>query len=97
MKSSGTQQLTASGVVGTSGAPIRVWKWTIGSGGTAGLAKLRSGTTASGVIFAEDTGTINIGGRNLTDFGATGLFFPNGCYCEMDVNTTAVTIAYTQE
>jgi hypothetical protein len=97
MKVSGTTRLTASGVVGTSGAQIRVWKLLIGSTATPANVKLRNGTSTSGAIFVEDAGLANQNARNVAGMGATGMLFPSGCYCEMDANTTAVVIGYTQE
>lgn len=94
VQNSATTLLTADGVVGTSGAATRVFFFHIISGGTAAVVSLRNGTTVTSTIYITETGTINTG-RTLA-YGANGILFPAGCFCDVDVNTTSVLVSYEQ-
>jgi hypothetical protein len=96
MTSGGTQLITADGVVGTSGSPVRIFAIHILSGAAGGgVVLLRTGTGASGAIYIQETGNTNDG--KTVQFGAAGYFFPAGCYCDIDSNTTSVAISYIQQ
>lgn len=91
----GSQLITADGVVGTSGASIRVYSINIlSAAGGAGVVQLRLGTGASGTIQIQETGNTNDG--KTIEFGTIGAFFPTGCYCDIDSNTTSVLVNYVQ-
>lgn len=83
----GNQILTADGVVGISGKPVRVYSLNVVSGATAGVVKLYHGTAASG-DYSEVVGTANQG--QSFDFGACGKYFPSGCYADLGANITSV-------
>lgn len=91
---SGIQRLTADGVVGTSGKPIRVYEVTWLSGTTAGYVGLRNGTgTASDLQYYCD-GTAS---KSKTESFNEGLLFPDGCYCDVDANVTWVVVTFVKE
>lgn len=94
VQNSGIVLLTADGVVGTAGAATRVFFIHIISGGTAAVVSLRSGSTVGSTIYITETGTISTG-RTLS-YGANGIFFPSGCFCDVDTNTTSVLVSFEQ-
>lgn len=95
IQSSGSQLVTADAVVGTSGAPTRVFSiHIISGGGGAAVVSLRNGTTTSGTIYVTQTGTTSTGAT--FPFGAYGQVFPAGCFVDVDTNTTSVLVAYSQ-
>lgn len=96
MQYGGTQLVTADGVVGTSGSPVRIYAIHILSGaGGSGTVQLRSGTGASGTIYVQEAGTANEGRTVL--FGTCGYFFPSGCYADIDSDVTSVAVSYIQQ
>lgn len=90
----GTTRLTADGSVGPSDKSIRVFNITIESSGTGGVGVLRNGTTASGDIYWQGTGTASTG---VTFNFDNGRLFPNGCFYDHDSNTDAIIISYIAE
>jgi len=89
----GTQVMTADAAVGVSGSPVRVFTVNLKSGGTAGNIVLRNGTTASGTVYLDFTGTINVG--TIYDIGNEGMLFPGGCFYDHDANNAHVSIVYS--
>ncbi len=89
----GTQIITASGVIGVSGKPVRVFSVNIISGAQAGSIKFYNGTAASG-NYSEFIGTANQGQEQI--IGDKGRWFPSGCYAAI-TNATSVSVDYEQQ
>jgi hypothetical protein len=93
---SGSQLITADGVVGTSGKPIRVYGIHVISGAGGGaVVNLRSGTAVGGTIRLKATGTASQG--VTFPYGNEGHLFEEGCYCDVDTNTTSVLVSFQKE
>ena len=92
--SSGSQLITADGVVGTSGLPVRIFSIHIISG-TAAVVSLKTGAATCGAIWVTETGTLNTG--KTFNYGEQGLRFPAGCFVDVDANTTSVLVTYAKE
>ena len=91
----GTQQITADGVVGKSGAPVRLYGFTLRSGGGgAGLAIFYNGTDATGTEKYRTSGQQD--GVLRVDFGMSGKFFPGGLYIDIDADVLYVDCDYLQ-
>lgn len=92
----GTQSITnqTDVAIGVSGKSVRVKCAHLLSGGTASTVTLRNGTSASGTAYVQLDGTISKG--ITTFFGPDGIYFPGGCFADVDANTVALTIAYEQ-
>lgn len=94
MSRGGIQRITADGVIGTSGKPVRLYGLHIISGATAGVIDVYSGTDATGTgVLIDVSGAANQG-VNVPGFPAEGIYFPGGCYIDVDANTTAVVAQY---
>lgn len=90
----GTVRRTASGELLSAGDNVRVFSVHIVSiADTSGKVLLREGG-ASGTIKYELTGQA---GTGFTDNIDDGLLFTNGCYADLDVNTTSVAIQCIKE
>jgi hypothetical protein len=90
----GSVRLTASGVVGVSGKPVRVHSVELLSGGTAGKLTLRNGTADTDTVYVDQTCATVSETNTFTWVG--GLVFPDGCYFHKDANTTAVVVNFEQ-
>lgn len=90
----GSQQITADGVIGSSGGKIRLYSIIVHSGGTAGVATLHDGTTTGGTELDQINGTISVSKR-VSYPG--GLLFNSGLYIDIDANVVYVTAIYEQE
>lgn len=92
---SGSQTLTADGVVGDSGAPTRVFSatWICDNTTNVNLV-LRNGTSASGAVYVQQAGT---NGKSVTQNWHNGLFFPGGCFFDIDADVDSATIEYRTE
>lgn len=91
----GSVRLTADGVVGTSGRPVLVYNVVMLSGaGGAGELVLRNGTSASDTAYVTEAGTAASKTKTYNFDG--GLFFPSGCFFDIDTNTAAVVVNFTQ-
>jgi len=89
----GTVRLTADGVVGPSGKPIRVYNAVMLSGaGGAGELVLRNGTSASDTTYVIEAGTA--ASKTKTYLFDGGLVFPSGCFFDIDTNTAAVVVSF---
>lgn len=93
--SHGSTRLTADGVVGPSGKPIRVFSATQLSGATAGILVLRNGTTDAATVYVQKTAPVVSNTDTVTFEG--GLLFPAGCFFDKDTNTTAVVVEFREE
>lgn len=91
----GSQKISADGVVGVSGKPIRVFAFIVrsGAGGNA-VTVAYNGTGTGGTEYDTLNGTQSLTVR-ISYPG--GLLFPSGCYLDIDTNTSYVTVIYTQE
>jgi hypothetical protein len=95
MSKGGTQRITADGVIGISGQPVRMYGAVIDSGATAANVIFRDGTSASATAIIDAVGTAS---RSIPipDMPAEGILFPSGLFVDVDANTDAVTVAYEQ-
>lgn len=97
IQNAGTQAI-ASGTdaaIGTSGVKTRVFTVHLISDGTATVTSLRNGTSASASAFATETGTASTG--KTINYGLQGLFFPSGCFLDVDAHCTGGIVTYTQD
>jgi hypothetical protein len=93
---SSTQLVTADIAVGTSGAPTRVFQITSLCDGSTRQVLLRNGTSTSGTIYFQRTGTANVSVTN--EFGEEGLLFPGGCFADVVTGAgISSVITYRQE
>lgn len=91
----GSIRLTADGVVGVSGKPIVVYNVVMLSGaGGAGELVLRDGTSASDTAYVTEAGTAASKSKTYNFDG--GLYFPDGCFFDIDTNTAAVVVNFEQ-
>lgn len=90
----GSVLITADGVVGTSGAPTRVFAIHVISDASAAVPLLENGTAASNTTWIKETGTANTG-KTFT-YGDHGILFPDGCNVDCDANTISVLVSYAQ-
>jgi len=90
----GVVRLTADGLVGTSGMPIRIFSIHLVSGATASTTTFRDGTTSSDTAHIQVDG---IASQGVTIGFNGGVRFPNGCFMDTDANISYSTIVYTEE
>lgn len=88
----GSVRLTADGVVGPSGKPIRVWNVEMLNDSSVGELVLRSGTADSGTVYVKKNGAT--AADTDTYQWAGGLVFPAGCFFDKDTNTVAVVVNF---
>lgn len=89
----GSQRITADGVVGTSGADIRVFEVIVRSDGDgASVVNLRNGTAVTDTIWD----VIDVASASTTTrvVYAGGLLLKGGAYIDVDSNTSFVTVIY---
>lgn len=91
---SGSVYKTADSVIGTSGKPIRIYNIAWLSGTTAGYVNLYNGTGTSGNLYYKLDGTAS---KTKVENFTNGLWFPSGCFLDVDANVTSVVIDYGQE
>ena len=91
----GTQLVTADGIVGVSGKPVRIYHIHIISGGTAGVVNLRNGALVTDTIFATETGTANTGATFSYDH--VGILLSAGAFIDIDANVTSVAVTFHTE
>lgn len=92
---SGTKQLTASGEVGQAGKPIRIYAFSVLSGGTAGTSTLKNNGASGTTLFTYTCAVVST--DNIFNLGTAGMLFPLGCYWTKDTNSTDAKFHYTQE
>lgn len=83
----GAKQLTADGYVNSTN-PTRIFNILVLSGGTGATVALKDANTTT---YDTVKGTANVVVRVNYE---GGLLFPGGCYVDVDVNTTSVTVDY---
>jgi len=94
IQNAGTQIITADGVVNASSVAVRVFAVHIISGAGGGaVVSLRSGAVVGGTIWVTETGTASTG--KTFSYGTQGILFPNGCFVDVDTNTTSVAVTYS--
>lgn len=87
----GTKLVTADGELFAAGDTIRVFNMHIlSSGGGAAVVTLKNGGSG-GTAWVTETGTTSTG--KTFDYGVNGILFTNGCYVDVDANTTSVLIS----
>lgn len=91
----GTKQLTVSGEVGTAGKPIRVYSFSVLSGGTAGTSTLKTNGSSGTTLYTYLCGTVSV--DNYFPLGTKGMLFPQGCYWTKDTNSTDIKVNYEVE
>lgn len=91
----GKTTITQDGVVGTSGKKIRLYGIIVrGGGGGATVVNIYDGTSTSGTLSDVVNAATSTTSRVMY---AGGLFLKDGCYIDVDSNTTFVTAIYEQE
>lgn len=94
IQNAGTQLVTVDGVVNSAGTAVRVFAIHILSGGGgAAVVSLRTGSAVGGAIWITETGTVSTG-KTFT-YGTQGVWFPSGCFVDVDTNTTSVAVTYS--
>lgn len=92
----GSSRLTAAGVLGVSGKPVRVFGFTMRSGtGGPGSVTLYNGTATTDPEKYKMTGNTDASSDKV--FAREGKHFPSGCYVDIDSNVTYVDFDYVQE
>lgn len=89
----GSIRLTTDGVVGVSGKPVMVYSVVALSAGSNGEIVLRNGSSASGTVYVQQDGTAS---KTVTLNFIGGLYFPGGCFFDIDTNITAIVVSYEQ-
>ena len=90
----GNTRLTADGLVGTSGKPIRIFIIHLLSGATASTTTFKNGTSTGGTAYVQVDG---VSSQGVTLNFAGGVRFPDGCYMDTDANISHALITYTEE
>ena len=90
----GVTTLTASGDLGSpANRPVMVMGIAVNSKASGGVVTLKN-NGSSGTLQYTATGTAN---KTVSpNFPGSGIYFPNGCYVTIDVNTNAAVISWTQ-
>lgn len=91
----GTKQLTASGEVSTAAKPVRVYSFSVLSGGTAGTSTLKSNGSSGTTLFTYTCSVVST--DNIFNLGPRGMLFPLGCYWTKDTNSTDIKVNYELE
>ncbi len=90
----GTQKVIADGVVGVSGKPVRVFGFIVSADSSGAVVAVYDGTSTGGTLYDSLVGAASVCTRIAYP---GGLFFPDGCYLDIDAHTTYVTVIYQQE
>lgn len=96
-KQGGTQSISnqTDAAIGTSGKPTRVYYAEAVSDGTATLVLLKNGTSTGGTQFSQLDGTIS---KSVSRYyGSEGMWFPAGCFADVDSHTAFLTVCYSQD
>lgn len=93
MGAGGIQTLTADGVVGISGKPIRLYGATITSDGTPAVVAFYDGTSTGGTLIFQATGTASVAAL-VSNIPAEGILFPSGLFIDIDSHTTSFSAFY---
>lgn len=81
--------------IGSATKPIRVFAINFTSGATAGVVLLRNGTSTAGTALVREDGVISSG--KTVAYGQTGIYFPSGCFMDIDANVTGGVVSFAQE
>lgn len=98
MIQNGGSQAIVSGTdaqIGSATKPIRVFAVNFLSDGTAGVLILRNGTSTAGTAFVTENGVVS-SGKTVT-YGQTGVYFPAGCFMDIDSHCTGGVVVFAQE
>ena len=91
----GSKLITGDAELFSAGDQVRVFNIHIlSSGGGAAVVSLKNGG-AGGVVWITETGTTSTG--KTFEYGPQGHLFTNGCYVDVDTNTTSVLISCRKE
>ena len=94
IQNAGTSLITADAALNTAGTAVRVFSiHIISGGGGGGVVNLRSGTVVTSTIWVTETGTVSTG--KTFNYGTQGIWFPSGCFVDVDGNTTSVAVVYS--
>lgn len=86
----GTKLITADGEATTANIPTRVQSIHILSGGGGAAVVSFKNNGSSGTTYLTETGVVSTG--KTVYYGQDGVLFPNGCYVDVDANTTSVAV-----
>lgn len=86
----GTKLITADGEATAAGVPTRVKCIHILSGGGGAAVVSLKNNGSGGTIYITETGTVSTG--KTFYYSEDGILFPNGCYVDVDANTTSVAV-----
>lgn len=93
-RNTGSTNLLASGVVGTSGIRTLVYVVvTRSTSGGATVVNLHNGTSSAGTVYTKETGITSL---SVSSSYVVGAIFPAGCFVEFDANTANVVVQYAQ-
>ncbi len=90
----GSQKRTTDGVIGVSGAKIRIYGFLVTADSSGTVVAVYDGTSTGGVLMDSLVGTASVVTR-ISYPG--GLYFGSGCYIDVDTHTTSVVAIYEQE
>jgi len=91
----GYQRYTTTDLaLGVSGQPVVVYSAVVRGSGTATVVSLRNGTTDG--ADASDTIDAGINTTVVRDYGAKGMYFPSGCFVDVDANTSFASFNFQQ-
>ena len=79
------QTITADGVIGVSGKPVKVFAVTIDSGASASVAAFHNGTADTDTLMFQSSGSTNLK-VFVNNIPEEGGYFPAGCYVNVDSN-----------
>jgi len=92
----GTKYQTADGEILSGGERIRLYSAHIISGAGGGAVVSFKNGGAAGTTYIQVT-CANASTGETFDFGHNGYTFPNGCYIDVDANTTSVLVSFYKE
>lgn len=84
----GTYYITSDGVLGPSGKAVRVYSLVVLSGAGGGAVVSVCNGTASTTEYDQINGTAS---KAIVRGYEGGMVFKDGCYIDLDANTTSVT------
>lgn len=95
----GTVIRTTDGESITANKPVRVFMMHLKCNSSGTVVALKNGG-ASGTTYVKQFVLGSGGGGNNSQtftYGSEGIFFPNGCYIDVDSNTVSATLACRKE
>lgn len=96
IQNAGSQAIVSGtdAAIGVSGSPVRVFALNFTSDGTAGILILRNGTSTGGTVYVTENGVVSSGKTVI--YGPQGVWFPGGCFLDVDSHVTSGVVTYTQ-